>query len=343
MAHICLPHYKICPYCWESFKICATGRPLAGTCRNLEKLPRSHVADAYLVYDAPSFGFATRGLVYAGSDDDELTNEPCVREGNFPIDDFRTHLRCIDVGAYFGSILSTCLTMVQLITLDRWAAHVVRPLSGMRPEACVFMVCFVTVATYGLLNICIGAIVNLTVELAKLHDTHRDRISVVLDTERVRVLRDYFERCLLLENKTLLDFREIKEAHAVPQVRRVFDELSLPVNDLHQLWDHLDTHCEEEITLDQFEHGCAHLLQPAKRMDMACLSARLNGRAEFTEELGQRADVTVKKMSRLFRQLSIGFSVLRTHVNKDEISEIFPEVGLRRAGKMVIPEPSNDD
>jgi len=278
------------------------------------------------------FGIGTRGLVYAGVDDD-LTTAVCGG------DDFRKHLMCINVDEYFGSVYRSTVTMLQMATLDRWAAHVVRPLSIMRPEAAMFIVCFVFVTTYGLLSIAVGVLVWCTVEVAKLHDTHRDRISVVQDRNSLHELRDYLGKCLALEARTKLDFREIKEAMMLPSVKKVYDELKLPVTDLKQLWTHLDPFSTGEVTLDEFEHGCISLLEPAGRLDMAHLSARLNGRGAFAKNLGDRCDATIDDLDHICGRLTVGFAKLRRHVLSEDINETFAEVGLRRLGKMKIPPP----
>jgi hypothetical protein len=281
------------------------------------------------------FGGATRGLVYAGTDDD-LTTVVCGG------DNFRIHLRCLDVDRYFGSVSDTALTMMQITTLDRWAAHVVRPLAGMRPEAAFFCVLFVIGVSYGLLSIVIGAVVWCTVSLARQHDNHRDRVTLVQGVERIKDLRNYFHRCLKLEDRELLDFREIREGMQIPQVKKAYNDLDLPVTDIHQLWEHLDERAEGEITLDQFEHGCKILLEPAKRFDMACLSARLHGRAAFAENLERRCESTIADMDDLFARLSVGMGKLRKHVLSEDVNELFAEVGLRRAGRMHIPHPIED-
>lgn len=282
------------------------------------------------------FGGTARGLIYNGPDDDELNFEACGGDA------FRTHLRCIDIDDYFGSIYKTSITMLQALTLDRWAAHIVRPLAGVRPEAAIFIFCFVAATMYGLMSISVGVLVWSTVEIAKNHDTHRDRVAMVTDKERIKDLREYFEQCLTLEDRTLLDLREIKEAMALPNVKNIFEELALPVVDVQQLWAHLDQHSEGEITLDQFQHGCESLLEPAKRFDMASLSARMNGRAAFAGNLAKRCDESIKDMDVLFKKLSVGFAIMRKHVLSDDIKDVFPEVGLRRKGKMKIPHPDDD-
>lgn len=295
-----------------------------------------------LFFSVIFFGGAARGFIFNGPDDDELNIAVCGRpDVNYHA--FRIYLSCIDVDEYFGSMYKTCFTMMQLVTLDRWAAHVVRPLAGMRPDAAFFLFCFVLACTYGLMSIATGVLVWSTVEKAKEHRVHRNNVTMVTDKDRIKDLRDYFHKCLVLEDRSMLDLREIKEAMAVPQVKQVFEELNLPVVDVQQLWTHLDMENEGEITLEQFEQRCWILLEPAKRFDMACLSARLNGRAVFAENLGKRCDVTAREIDNLCKKLSVGFRQMRRHVLSEEVNDIFPEVGLRRGGKMRMPPYTTDE
>jgi len=283
-------------------------------------------------------GIAVRGLIFNADEDamlaDDLLNE-CPEK--YIGDDFRIRLKCIDEDEYFGNLFKSCVTMLQIATLDRWAAHIMRPLSRIHAEVSWVLMFYVIVMSYGLTSIAVGVLVNSTVEVAKLHDTHRDRVAIVLDKIKVGHLRDYFDKCLALEDRDMLDMREIKEGLGVPMVRAAFEELDLPIEDPNELWTHLDQHSMGEITLDEFEHGCMLLLEPAKRFDMAALSCRLNGRGEFTRHLADRCDATIDEMDRIFSKLNVGFQKCRAHVRSDDINDLFPEVGLRRAGKMAIP------
>jgi len=291
----------------------------------------------FLFFICIIFGFTARGLVYAGEDDSDLTTTTCGG------DNFRAHIYCIDIDEYFGDKLQTSLTMLQAVTLDRWTAHIVRPLSGMRPLAAAAIFCFVVVTTYCLLSIAVGVLVWSTVELAKNHDTHRENVVLVQDRELIIDLREYFDQTLKLDDRELLDFKELQEGMLVPQVRHAYQMLNLPVLDLRQLWSHLDQNLTGEITTDDFERGCLSLLEPAKRMDMACLAAKLHGRAVFSQRLEARCDDVVQDMSVLFKRLSLGFAVMREYVQSEEVNSLIPEVGLRNAGKMYVPPVVAED
>merc|ERR1740138_891582 len=143
--------------------------------------------------------------------------------------------------------------MLQVVTLDRWTGHIVRPLSHMRPFAAAAIFCFVVVTTYCLLSIAVGVLVWSTVELAKNHDTHRENVALVQDRELIGDLREYFDQTLKLDDRESLDFKELQEGMLVPQVRHAYQMLDLPVTDLKQLWTHLDQDRRGEVTVDEFE------------------------------------------------------------------------------------------
>jgi hypothetical protein len=291
----------------------------------------------FLILTCCIFGLTARGLVYNGDDDSDLTNAPCGG------DVFRIHISCIDIDEYFGDIMKTALTMLQVVTLDRWTGHIVRPLSGMRPFAAAAIFCFVIVTTYCLLSIAVGVLVWSTVELAKQHDTHRENVILVQDTELIQDLRDYFDNTLKLDDREYLDYKELQEGMLVPQVKHAYQTLDLPVTDVKQLWMHLDQDRRGEITMEEFEHGCLSLLEPAKRYDMACLAAKLHGRAAFGQHLEVRCDEVVKDMSLVSKKLKYGFTVMKQYVQSEDVNILIPEVGLRSRGKMYIPPVIIDD
>jgi hypothetical protein len=290
-----------------------------------------------LLFITVCFGITVRGYIYNENDDTDLNTAVCGG------DVFRKRLQCLDVDEYFGDTFSASITMLQALTLDRWAGHVVRPLARARPLAAAAIVCFVIVSTYCLLNVAVGVLVWSTVELAKVHDSHRERIMMVQDRELIHDLKDYFEATLRADDRDALDYKELQEAMLVPQVKHAYQRLNLPVTDLHQLWLHLDQDLDNEVSLEDFESGCLSLLEPAKRFDMACLSAKLNGRAAFGQRLSDRCDHVVDDLEVLSSKLSYGFAKMRTYVMSEDVNTLIPEVSLRQAGKMYIPPVYTDD
>jgi voltage-gated sodium channel len=97
---------------------------------------------------------------------------------------------------WFGSIGASLYTLFQIMTLESWSMGIVRPVMESYPQAWLFFVPFILMATFTMLNLFIAVIVNT---MQAMHDASegndRDHIEAtvhaegqVLDTE-IRALR----------------------------------------------------------------------------------------------------------------------------------------------------------
>jgi voltage-gated sodium channel len=97
---------------------------------------------------------------------------------------------------WFGSIADSMYTLFQIMTLESWSMGIVRPVMVEHPYAWLFFVPFILVATFTMLNLFIGIIVDTmqTMHSAE-HGQDREHIEQVVheDTssieQEVRALR----------------------------------------------------------------------------------------------------------------------------------------------------------
>ncbi|MGF1529270.1 MAG: ion transporter [Candidatus Competibacterales bacterium] len=61
---------------------------------------------------------------------------------------------------WFGSLGASMYTLFQIMTLESWSMGIVRPVMGVYPWAWVFFVPFIIIASFAVLNLFIGLIVN---------------------------------------------------------------------------------------------------------------------------------------------------------------------------------------
>lgn len=102
-----------------------------------------------------------------------------------------------DFPEWFGSIGASMYTLFQVMTLESWSMGIVRPVMAEHPYAWVFFVPFILVATFTMLNLFIGIIVDT---MQTLHEnqaaTDRECIEATLDRDtgkiesEVRALRE---------------------------------------------------------------------------------------------------------------------------------------------------------
>jgi voltage-gated sodium channel len=101
---------------------------------------------------------------------------------------------------WFGSLGASMYTLFQIMTLESWSMGIVRPVMDVYPYAWLFFIPFILVATFTMLNLFIGIIVDT---MQTLHDdqhaAERERIeeTVHRDTHHVelevRALREEIE------------------------------------------------------------------------------------------------------------------------------------------------------
>jgi voltage-gated sodium channel len=97
---------------------------------------------------------------------------------------------------WFGSIGESLYSLFQIMTLESWSMGIVRPVMEVHPNAWIFFVIFILIATFTMLNLFIAIIVNAmhsftaeeTRETQEALNEARDHIEADLHQE-VRALR----------------------------------------------------------------------------------------------------------------------------------------------------------
>jgi len=71
-----------------------------------------------------------------------------------------TNLFSANFPQWFGSIGESLFSLFQIMTLESWSMGIVRPLMEVHPNAWIFFVVFILIATFTMLNLFIAIIVN---------------------------------------------------------------------------------------------------------------------------------------------------------------------------------------
>lgn len=71
-----------------------------------------------------------------------------------------TKLYGADFPVYFGNIAASAFTLFQVMTLEGWAAEIVRPVMDRHPQAWLFFLPFILATSFTVLNLFIGIIVS---------------------------------------------------------------------------------------------------------------------------------------------------------------------------------------
>lgn len=109
---------------------------------------------------------------------------------------------------YFGSIGESLFSLFQIMTLESWSMGIVRPIMEVHPNAWVFFIIFILIATFTMLNLFIAIIVNAM---------HSFTESEAQETQTaITEARDHIETDLHQEVKSLRkEITELKQMLAV--------------------------------------------------------------------------------------------------------------------------------
>ena len=76
---------------------------------------------------------------------------------------------------WFGSIGESLFSLFQIMTLESWSMGIVRPIMEIYPQAWIFFVIFILIATFTMLNLFIAIIVNAMHSFAEEENEERRR------------------------------------------------------------------------------------------------------------------------------------------------------------------------
>ena len=86
--------------------------------------------------------------------------------------------------AWFGTIGASMYTLFQIMTLESWSMGIVRPVMAVHPHAWLFFVPFILIATFTMLNLFIGIIVDTMQSMHSAeHELEREKIESALHRE----------------------------------------------------------------------------------------------------------------------------------------------------------------
>eukprot|EP00746_Dinoflagellata_sp_MGD_P148100 gnl/MRDRNA2_/MRDRNA2_80363_c0_seq3.p1 gnl/MRDRNA2_/MRDRNA2_80363_c0~~gnl/MRDRNA2_/MRDRNA2_80363_c0_seq3.p1 ORF type:complete len:758 (+),score=138.67 gnl/MRDRNA2_/MRDRNA2_80363_c0_seq3:212-2485(+) len=202
-----------------------------------------------------------------------------------------------DANWLWGSIPACMWTLFQVCTLDAWASKIVRPVLVWQPVLIIFFIAFIFVATYGLLNVAIGVLVETTLGAAT---TANDRIAEVMEAERRQlmcVLIDVFERADIDGDK-MLSFDEFEGAWRTDKfVRERLQEVDLDLDEAHELFEMLDDDCTGAVSIPEFFKGVIKLKGNAKGRDMVQLTVAVANLQKQMTKLDERTSSISGRMT----------------------------------------------
>jgi voltage-gated sodium channel len=101
-----------------------------------------------------------------------------------------TKLYGADFPVYFGNIAASAFTLFQVMTLEGWAAEIVRPVMDKHPQAWLFFLPFILATSFTVLNLFIGIIVSA---MQTEHEAEVQEAQAEMEEEQAEILRELRE------------------------------------------------------------------------------------------------------------------------------------------------------
>lgn len=184
---------------------------------------------------------------------------------------------------YFGKVPNSMLTLFQVATLDSWADDIARPVMKKNEMMGIFFVGFVLFATFGILNIVVGVIVENTLGTANA----TDKVVAAERTAKKRKVLESLKKLFELtdaDKSGTLSREELGAALTIPEVADKFASLGLPMMDVNLMFDLMDPGGDGNISLDDFMSACTQLLGEMGQKDIMQLAMQV-------ESLGRRMEL----------------------------------------------------
>jgi len=193
----------------------------------------------------------------------------------------------------FGDLLSSMFTMFQVMTLDTWAFHIVRPLmqKARSPDSfliSVFFVFFITLAVFVLMNLITAVIVENAFSIAKEDSEQQAKLA---EREKITELKNLAELFLEIDvdGSGELTTKEFQQALLNPRIETKLTVLEMDKAELKEVWRTLDDG-DGLLTVEEFTNGLRRMKGDAKAKDLLDMLKRLRIAIQKNDELQMQAN-----------------------------------------------------
>jgi len=197
---------------------------------------------------------------------------------------------------YFGTIFKSMFTLFQVLTLDGWCDDVVRHVIYRQPIMGVFLVGFVLMTSFGLMNVVVGIIVENTLAAAQVVDKRNEEKQSKQRKDTVEQLVAILERSDS-KRSGLISIEELRAANQSVVVQQKFALIGLAFEEVEHIFTLLDVDRSGKIELQRFENACRELVGGGKRRDIAQVEVNMGTLANRLDKLDFRFTSIEKEVS----------------------------------------------
>jgi len=226
---------------------------------------------------------------------------------------------------YFGTVPKSMFSMFQIMTLDKWSSALIYPVLKQWPWFLIFIIPFLCMTSFGLMNIIVGVVVESTLSSAASNEEFEGKEIQKMHAKVMESLRAIFNEADADRSGTI-DREEIHRMMQHRNVRERMKILDIPTKDLDLLFGLLDEQGLGEIRTEKFFRGCSRLRGPALACDMHRMSIDLSRYINFSTDLVEGMDDANKRMENLLAAME----EIDRDIIKGENDDLDPVYAARR-------------
>jgi len=158
----------------------------------------------------------------------------------------------------FGTVYRSMYSLFELMTLEGWEA-VARPIVEAQPALFIFIVSFIMIFTFGMLNMIVALVIEKTLHHTRMMSEH------AVQEERERMADELTRIKSLFSGDSeagagKITFEEFKRALSESEsVRSIFHNMGVSLSDVRELYTVLDWDDSGDLTLKEFLEGLQKL------------------------------------------------------------------------------------
>lgn len=255
----------------------------------------------------------------------------CMRQviGNSPVWNGSTNpmvnydpFMSFDNREYFGNMVRSFLSMIQIITNAQWANHIGRPVIMQYPALFVFFAFFLLSTTFGLLTSIIANIVQDSLESSRAFEKALKEI----DRENRRSSGLRARKLLLLVDEdgdgdlTQNDLDRALENEEFVQILR---HLEVPVTNSENLMRLFDLSGRGHVSFTELVQGITSMLEDINPKDYTKLALWSDSLMKRMEACEQRCHVLAQHVVDLRRKMEECFNCLALFIGSRENTELY--------------------
>ncbi|CAK8994100.1 unnamed protein product [Durusdinium trenchii] len=252
-----------------------------------------------------------------------IGNSPVWNGSTNPMVNFEPFMS-FDNREYFGNIVRSFLSMIQVITNAQWANHIGRPIILQYPALFVFFAFFLLSTTFGLVTCIVANIVQDTDSLESSRAFEKALKEIDRENRRSSGLRA--GKLLMMVDEdgdgqlTQSDLDRALENEEFVQILRL---LEVPVMSSENLMRLFDLNGRGHVSFQELVQGITSMLEDIDPKDYTKLALWSDSLMKRMEACEQRCHVLAQQVVDLRRQMEECFNCLALFIGSRENTELY--------------------